>query len=167
MDHLEEPDDADGGDEGEGAGQQIGPHEPADAPRAPGRRMEHEHTREAHRHEEHGGQEQDAEVEQPHARVVAEHGLQKREDDGADDRSDEGADAADVGHEQHRAGGGEAHVLGGEDLVVHREEPAGDAGEETGRAERDEADAILAIAHELRALGIVAHGVGHAPDRRA
>src|SRR5882672_597827 len=85
VDHLEDPDDADGGDEREGGGDQIRPDEAADPPRAPRRRVQHEQARQAHRHEQHGGQEEDAEVEEPHARVVAEHALQEREHDGAED----------------------------------------------------------------------------------
>ena len=43
----------------------------------------------------------------------------------------------------------------------------GDAGEESGEAEGEIAHHMRVVADELHALGIVAHGVAHAPERRA
>ena len=57
--------------------------------------------------------------------------------------------------------------VGGDDLVVDRVQAAGEAGEQAGHRERDEAHALRVVADEFRALGIVAHRVAHAPDRRA
>ena len=85
----------------------------------------------------HDADEQQAEIELPCAGDVGKADLQESDDDGADDRPREGADAADIGHQQHEARLLRAQLLRIHDLEIDRREPAGRAGEERGKRERD------------------------------
>ena len=129
--------------------------------------MHHQQAGDAARREHHHRDEDQSEIELPHRRQIAEAERKKRDEDRADDRPDEEADAADIGCEQHRSRlhGAEIGRIG--DLEVDGRERARDAGEESGKAEREIAHDMRIVADELHALGIVAHGVAHAPQRRA
>ena len=131
--HLQAADEADDRDQRDGRRHRVGADQPAQPPVPPCRAVHGQHAGQPERHEQHDGQEHEAEVEQPDRRVVAEHRLEEREHDGPEDGAGEGADAADVRHEQDGPGGAEPHVLGGEDLVVHREQSTRHAGEEAAR----------------------------------
>ena len=76
-------------------------------------------------------------------------------------------DAADIGHQQNEARLLRAELLRVHDLEIDRREPARDPGEEAGETEGDEAHHARRIADEFDPLGIVAHRVAHAPERRA
>ena len=104
------------------------------------------------------------EVEQPRRRVAAQARLQPRDDDRAEHGPDEMPGAADVRHDQHRAGALRAHRVGRDDLVVDRVQPAGKSREQARDRECDEAHALRAVADEFGALGIVAHRIAHAAD---
>ncbi len=117
--------------------------------------------------EHHHADEQQAEIELPGVGDVAQPDLQQGDDDRADDRAGEVADSADEGHQDDGAGLRGAELRGVDDLEVDGGEPAGDAGEQARQAEGDEADGLGIVADEGGALGIVAHGVADAAERRA
>ena len=71
--------------------------------------------------------EEEAEIEQPRLGVVAERDLQEGHEHGADDRPEERADAADIGHQQHERRALRAEAVERHELVIDREQPAGDA----------------------------------------
>ena len=129
--------------------------------------MHHQQAGDAARREHHHRDEDQSEIELPHRRQIAEAERQQRDEDRADDRTDEEADAADIGGEQHRARLHRAEIGRIGDLEIDRGERAGNAGKESGEAEGEIAHDMRIVADELHALGIVAHGVAHAPQWRA
>ena len=107
------------------------------------------------------GDEHQAEVELPDLREIAQHDLQVADQDGTEHRTKEESGTADEGAEQDIAGlhGAEQCRVG--NLEVDGRKTAGDAGEKARQAERDEAHHLGIVAHELRALRVIAHRIAH------
>ena len=149
---------------------QIGEREPqqgAVGACLPQRLVPHHQTGDAVRREHDYADEQQAEIELPHVGEVAEHHPQPGDKHRADHRPDEIADAADIGGEQHLPRLLGADRSGIDQLEIDCRERAGDAGEQPGERKGHEAHHGRIVADELRALGILAHRVAHAAERRA
>ena len=145
----------------------VGRREPPCAAAAQSPKMQHRPSDDALGREHHDGDEHQAEIELPGAGDVREHDLQEGDDHGADDRPGERADAADIGHQENEARLLRAELLGVHDLETDRREPARDPGEERRETEGDQAHHARRVADEFDPLGILAHRVAHAPERRA
>jgi hypothetical protein len=116
-----------------------------------------------HHHE----QEDQPQVQQPGLGELRQQHEGQHQQHAADDGAEEDGGAAQEREEQVRAGAVAAHDLRGHDLEVQRREPARDAGEKGGDHERQVAHLLRVVADELHPLGVVAHRVEHAPERRA
>ena len=106
--------------------------------RARDRAVRLDDARQAGRSEDHHGDEQHSDIDQPGVGQQADAALQQRDQDRAKDRTAEYCGAADIGHQQRvrrerRGQGIECH-----DLIGNRVEPATDAGEEAGQRELQE-----------------------------
>ena len=116
-----------------------------------------------HHHE----QEDQAEVEQPGLGPLRQQHDADHHQHRADDGAEEEGRAAEEDEQQVGARALRADDFGGDDLEVKRREATGDAGEEAGDHEGAPAHLAGVVADELDALGVVAHGVEHAAQRRA
>ena len=129
--------------------------------------VHHDQAGDAARRVHHHEGEHQAQVQQPGLGQLGQQHQRQHQQHGADDRAEEEHGAAQEGEQQVGARARRTDHLRGDDLEVQRRQPAGDAHEEARGDERDVAHVARVVADEFDALGVVARGVEHAPQRRA
>ena len=107
------------------------------------------------------------EVEQPGLGQLRQQHQRQHQQHRADDGPEEGDGAAEEGEQQVAARTRGTDEFGGHDLEVQRAQRAGDAHEEARGHEGEETHTLGVVADELDTLGVVAHGVQDAAERRA
>ena len=151
-----------------GAGKrQIGSPEPAQFPECRHAQIHHDQTGQPARRIHHHEEENQAQIKQPGLGQLGKKHQGNNHQDRAEDRSEKERGPAEKGEQKIGARARRADDFGRDHLEIQCRQSAGNTREQARKHEGHIAHRMRVVADEFNPLRVVAHGVEHAPERRA